>query len=135
MNVLGKSAPPSQVWRDRNPTAVPMQDLPPSSNVPPPNPDKVHVPEVHAPPPNVAGSMELNDNTPPGGLESGHSHLPRTNPLAEWSMTTNEPSAESQSESLKAANSENEMKDEAKVSRRSSGTASGVDSDGVAECG
>ncbi|KAF8492995.1 hypothetical protein F5888DRAFT_858025 [Russula emetica] len=96
-------------------------------------------------------SMELDDDAPPGSPESGHSHSPATSPESStesedwytapsslgssdsdsdsdsdrWSTISNAPSADSLSENLKAANYE--LKGKAKVSRRISGTASGVD--------
>src|SRR6266566_4480004 len=44
----------NNVWRNRNPAAIHLQEPAPPPNVPPPNPAEVHVPEVHAPPPNLA---------------------------------------------------------------------------------
>ncbi|KAF8492983.1 hypothetical protein F5888DRAFT_857780 [Russula emetica] len=92
-------------------------------------------------------SMELDDDVPPGSPESGHSHSPATSSESStesedwhsapsslassdsdsdrWSTISNAPSADSLSENLKAA--DYELKGKAKVSRRISGTASGVD--------
>ena len=90
----------NNVWRNRNPAVIHLQEPAPPPNVPPPNPAEVHVPEVHAPPPNPAGvqvpeahvppqgpadsdheSMESDDNAPPaipeeGSTESEDWHAP-----------------------------------------------------------
>jgi hypothetical protein len=139
-----------------NPAGIHLEPAPPPY-VPPPNPAEVHVPEVHVPPQGPVDSdhesMELNDDAPPPpSPESAHSHSPPPSPVGStesedwhtaptspgsstesgsdsssdyWSTISNSPSAESQSENLKAADSE--MRGKAKVSRRISGTASGVD--------
>lgn len=96
------------------------------------------------------GSMELDSDAPPPSSEAEDSHWPPSSPewqSAEsedwstapsslgsstesdsdpdrWSTISNAPSAESQSENLKAADTE--MRGKAKVSRRISGIANGV---------
>ena len=95
-------------------------------------------------------SMELDDDAPPGNSESGYSRSPPTSPewwstqsedrytassslgLSDadadsdrWSTISNAPSAESQSNNLKSADTT--MRGKAKVERRISSTASGVD--------
>ena len=148
MNMLWKYY--NHVWRNRIPIRL-QEPAPPSNlrppnraaaeihvpevNVPPPNLAQAHVPEVHVPPqsqgPADSGreSMELGgDALPtPGSSKSGHSLSPPPTANPE-SSTSNVPSAESQSENLKTADSELEGK--AKVSRRVSGNpSSGVDRD------
>jgi hypothetical protein len=136
-NVLGEPAPPPIVWGNRNPAAVlHLQEPAPPPNVPPPNPAEVHVPEVHEPPPNLeevhvppqgpaysdSESMELDDDAPPSSpgssteSDSNSDHSP---------TISNAPSVESRSENLNATDSE--LKGKAKVSRRISGAADGVD--------
>ena len=112
---------------------------------------------MHAPPQNPADSdhesMELDD-APPASPKSGHSDSPPTSPgwsseSEDWHCQTapssllgsstdsdserwsDAPSTESQSENLNAADSE--MRGKAKVSRRISGTASGVDTVNAAQ--
>ena len=95
--------------------------------------------------------MELDDDAPPGSSESGFSWSPPTSPewstqsedlytalsslgssdadsdadSDRWSTISNAPSAESQSNNLKSADTI--MRGKAKVERRISGTANGVD--------
>jgi hypothetical protein len=125
----------------------------PPPDVPPPNLAEVHVPEVHVPPPSPADSeresMELDDDAPPaspkGSTESEDWYTASSNlgsstesdsdsgsgsdsdlDSDRWSTISNAPSAESQSENLKAADTE--MRGKAKVEARGiSGTAGGVD--------
>jgi hypothetical protein len=125
----------------------PQPENPAGVHVPEPGP------EIDEPPQNPADSdhesMELDDDAPPGSPESGPSHSQPTSPKwsAEsedwhtappsvgsstvsgsdpdrWSTISNPPSAESQSENLNAVDAE--MRGNAKVSRRISGTASDV---------
>lgn len=134
-------------WRNQDPPAIHIPNVPtpdpaevPGIQVPPPNPAEVpemhvpppspaEVPEVHATPPQVPAdsdreSVVLNDDAPVRtSPESGPSHSPPTNP--ESSTISNAPSAESRSENLKAVDSE--MKENAKVERRISGTSGGFD--------
>jgi hypothetical protein len=135
------------VWGNRNRAGVHLQEPPLLPDVPPPNPAGVHVPEVHVPPQNPADSdresMELDSDGPPASPESGHSEEWYTPPSSlgsstesdsdsdRWSTMSNAPSAESQSENLKAA--DYEMRGKAKVLRHISGTASGVDTVNAAQ--
>jgi hypothetical protein len=134
----------------------------PEAHVAPPNPADVHV--APAAPQNPADpdreSMDIDDDAPPGSPESGYS-VSSTNSEGSteskdwytapsslgsstdsdsdsdpdrWSTISNAPSSESQSENLKAADSEMiQLKGKAKVSRRTSGTASGVDTMNAAQ--
>jgi hypothetical protein len=126
LNVLGEPPPPPIVWRNRYPAAVHLQEPAPPSNVPPPTLARVHMPEVHVPPQDPADSdresMKLNDDAP---LESLGSSTESDSDPDRWSTISNAPSAASLSENLKAADAETRGK--AKVSRRISGTTSGVD--------
>jgi hypothetical protein len=143
------------VWGHLNPAGIHLVPAPPP-DVLPLNLAEVHVPGAHVAPQGPADSdresMELNDDTPPGSPESGYSHSPPPSPVGStesedwhtvptspgsstesdsnsdsdyWSTISNAPSEESLSENLKAADTE--TGDKAKVSRRISGTASGVD--------
>ena len=130
------------------------EDLHPEVHAPPPNPAGVQVPEVHAPPQNPGDpdreEMELDDDAPPGSPEHGHSDSPPTSPegstksgdwytappslvsstesdsdMERWSTISNAPSTESQSENLKAADTE--MRGKAKVLPDTSGSSDGDD--------
>src|SRR6267154_1094581 len=110
LNVLGKPLPPPVPWRNRYPVAVHDWQEP----APPPNPAEVHVPPQSP----AESSKKLDDEAPlekPGPLTDSYSDSGRRPTIS------NAPSGESQSEDLKAADSE--MGGKAKVSRRISGTA------------
>jgi hypothetical protein len=127
----------------------------PNIHIPPPNPAEVHVPPQN-PADHDRESMDIDHDAPPGSPESGYSHSPPPSPEGStvsedwhtaptspgsstewdsdsdrWSTISNAPSAESQSENLKAADTE--MRGKAKVSRRISGTARGVDTVNAAQ--
>ena len=114
LNVLGESPPPPQ---------APLRKLASS----------VHVPEAHVPPPVSEdfnrGPMEVGvdtrPKTPPSGIESS---AESDSDSGRWSTISNAPSAKSQSEDLKAAESALiELKGKAKVLPSDSGASSSVD--------
>jgi hypothetical protein len=78
-------------------------------------------------------SVELEDDAPPESLGSS-TESDSDSDSDRWSTISNAPSAESQSENLKAADSQLiQLEGNAKVSRRISGTASGVDTVNAAQ--
>ena len=98
---------------------------------------------MHVPPQGQADSdhesMALGDDAQPGSPQSEHSHSSSKRPDSDsdsgrWSTTSNAPSAESQSENLKAAESALiESKGKAKVFPSISDRACGVGRLGVAQ--
>jgi hypothetical protein len=149
--------PAAAILEEHVPPPNPAEVHVPEVHVPPPNLAEVHVPP-QGPADSDHESMELNDDAPPGSPESAHSHSPPPSPVGStesedwhtappspgsstesgsdsgsdyWSTISNSPGAESQSENLKAADTE--MRGRAKVSRRISGTARGVDTVNAAQ--
>ena len=102
----------------------------PEVHAPPQNLAGVQVPEAHAPPQNPGDSdrelIELDGDAPPGSPEDSPPTSPKGSTESDsgmdrWSTISNVPSAESQSENLKAADTE--MRGKAKALPGISGTS------------